>query len=471
MGAAGEQPTLWFDVEDLFEHMATSARPSGIQRATFEIYRALIDDPTVAGRIRFVRHDRLRRTLRVVGWAEVALLFTRPSRCPGEGFGPRPAGPVGKTSWMRHLAERLQPGLRQRLLRLARLQAQAGLALAELAEFLAVAAVRRLLRAVRPRRQAEGGDFASLARPGDMLAVLGAPWVYFGYAALVAEAKERCALRLTVLVHDVIPVMRPEWFPPAEVARFRACLSRLLPMADVLLAVSRATAADLVRFAAADALTLRAPVRVIPLGSGFVASGDAPVPASAAELPRPGSYVLFVSTLEARKNHLLLFQVWRRLLQEMPPDAVPTLVFAGRPGALVEDLMRQLRNCDYLGGKIRLFSGLSDTDLIRLYRGCLLTVFPSLYEGWGLPVTESLAFGKPCLAARSSALPEAGGTLARYFDPESVSDAYAIIRATIEDTAGMRAWQADVVRDFVPTSWRETAGAMLRAMREAPARG
>ena len=82
-------------------------------------------------------------------------------------------------------------------------------------------------------------------------------------------------------------------------------------------------------------------------------------------------------------------------------------------------------------------------------------------------MTESLAFGKPCLAARNSALPEAGGRLARYFDPESVSDAYAIIRATIEDAAGFRAWEAEVARALVPIPWSATAAAILRATEDA----
>jgi glycosyltransferase involved in cell wall biosynthesis len=174
--------------------------------------------------------------------------------------------------------------------------------------------------------------------------------------------------------------------------------------------------------------------------------------------------VLFVSTIEARKNHLLLFRVWRRLLDELPADLVPTLVFAGRVGWLVEDLMRQLQNTDFLDGKIRLIEDASDAELAALYRGCSFTVFPSLYEGWGLPVTERLAFGKPCLAARATSVPEAGGRLARYFDPESVADAYAAIRAAIENPEGLRVWQAEIVRGFSPVPWSATADAVMRCL-------
>src|SRR5271155_1005445 len=104
-------PTLWFDVEDLFEHIAVSARTTGIQRATFEIYRALLDDAAVAGRIRFVRHDRLRRMLRRVAWPNVARLFAQLSGSPGDPSHPHPAPPVRTDVRLRRLADRLPPGL------------------------------------------------------------------------------------------------------------------------------------------------------------------------------------------------------------------------------------------------------------------------------------------------------------------------------------------------------------------------
>ncbi len=178
----------------------------------------------------------------------------------------------------------------------------------------------------------------------------------------------------------------------------------------------------------------------------------------------PGSYVLTVSTIEARKNHALLFRVWRRLLDEMPAAAVPTLVFAGRVGWLVDDLMRQLRNADYLGGKIVLIEDPRDGELAQLYAGCRFTVFPSFYEGWGLPVTESLGFGRPCIISNASALPEAGGTLARYFDPENGAEATRVIRRAIEDAEGTEAWGTRIAAEFRPVSWDDSARGILRAL-------
>ena len=123
-----------------------------------------------------------------------------------------------------------------------------------------------------------------------------------------------------------------------------------------------------------------------------------------------------------------------------------------------------MENSDWLSSKVRLIADATDTELAALYRGCRFTLFPSLAEGWGLPVTESLAFGKPCLAARTTALLEAGGDLVRYFDPESVPDAYTAIRAVISDPGELAPWEAEISRRFVPTSWRTTAEALLHAL-------
>ncbi len=152
----------------------------------------------------------------------------------------------------------------------------------------------------------------------------------------------------------------------------------------------------------------------------------------------------------------------------MPRERVPTLVFAGRVGWMVADLMQQLRNSNFLGGKIMLVEDPTDAELERLYQGCRFTLFPSFHEGWGLPVTESLSFGRPCIISNATSLPEAGGALARYFDPDNATEATAIIRDVLLHPETIPAWQERVAREFRPVSWRETAETVLRVLRSAP---
>ena len=79
-------------------------------------------------------------------------------------------------------------------------------------------------------------------------------------------------------------------------------------------------------------------------------------------------------------------------------------------------------------------------------------------------MTESLAFGKPCVISNRTSLPEAGGTLARSFDPDNLHDAYQVIRAVIEDRAGLMQWEAEVRRDFQPVPWSATVEAIMAGL-------
>jgi len=316
----------------------------------------------------------------------------------------------------------------------------------------------------------------AIGTSGDIFLLLGAPWSDEEFAARLDRLRDVHGLRPVLLLYDLIPLRRPEWCAQSLVRSFGEWLDATLPHCDRLLAISQATARDVEAYARERGLSLRAPVQSIPLGTGFSVAPPAAGDRACADsrppgLPAPGSYVLFVSTLEARKNHALLCQIWRRLLAELPREAVPTLVFAGRVGWLVADLLQQLDNAEWLHGKIRLLRNPTDAEVAALYRGCLFTVFPSLFEGWGLPVTESLALGRPCVAADNSSIPEAGGQLARYLDAEDVEGAFVTLRDIILDREGLARWQAEVRRDFRPVPWENSADAVLEACEAAAGRG
>ena len=471
--------TLWFDVEDLFEYITHNRRPSGIQRLAFELYRVLQERHGADGRVRFVRLDPMRKNFVSVPWKSIADLFSQLSDDAGSSSG---AGGRTSTSHLRRgptlrghlrrLVHRLPFEMRYRLLDATRLQIDALFAFGDLGAFLARSAMRRTSRT--GRAIASGGDaltnvhaandeFVRTVKAGDTLLAFGAPWSYADHADLIETARARFGIKFGFLVYDIIALRRPEWFEKGLVQRFREWFVSILPLADFVFAISKYTADDVTRFARQYSIPLRNPVQMIPIGNGFGPSAPG-LPAPYDDLPPPGSYVLFVSTIEARKNHMLLFRIWRQLLEELPASAVPTLVFAGRVGWLVADLRQQLENTDYLDHKIIVMSDLSDARLGQLYRGCLFTVFPSHYEGWGLPVSESLAFGKPCLASNKSAIPEAGGKFCRYFDPDDLNAAYRLVRDTVKDRDGLAAWEAEIRREFKPTSWEEGAQAILHGV-------
>jgi len=488
-GGAGtdprSEPAIWVDVEDLFQYARANPRPSGIQRLAFEIGQSLRAELAGTGRLHFVRHAGRQQTplLQEVPWEEVEHLF---GRLAGRvGSQPAPTGRLyrratrSRTSWLlaaRHrlgfMALKMQPELGEPLLA---------------AWFLQKDALRSLKALAGARRQESRAAFSSVPRRSlprqgraaplcrdDIFLVLGAPWVHADYAGLLAALQEVHGLRVALLLYDLIPAVRPEWCARELVDSFRVWLETTLPRCDILLAISRYTVREVTEWASQAGVPLAGPVRPVPVGTGF---GSAPARRGAQSgssarppgLPASGSYVLFVSTLEARKNHALLVRVWRALLDEersgqRPRGSVPDLVFAGRVGWLTADLLQQLDNTSWLGGRLRLVRDPTDAELRALYEGCLFSLFPSWHEGWGLPVAEALAFGVPVLCSSAGALPEAGRDLARYFDPGDTASCRRAVAALLDDPEELAAWRADVQNRFEPTPWSATARALLEAL-------
>jgi glycosyltransferase involved in cell wall biosynthesis len=481
--------TFWVDVEDLFRYFASNPRPSGIQRLVFETLRVMparAQSCPGTPRIAFVRHTGDSRLLREVTFEDVTKLF--------EGTNATSLAARRGVPAQRPVRLRRPVGLRMRQWALRRIDHMPRVIAVSLIEagVLQIRALRHarlLLAALRTPPQAAAADRPDTGpisavetspvstgrfdgQAGDMFLVLGAPWIHGDYATLLRRLRDEYRIHAALLLYDLIPLRRPEWCAHVLVEEFVTWLTSTLPLYAQLLAISHATARDATGYAHEIGLPLATPVRTIPIGTGFstTAQPDGPALQRPRGLPAPGSYVLFVATLEARKNHVLLFRVWRRLLAEMPPAQVPTLVFAGRVGWLVADLMQQLENVDWFDGKIRLLRDPTDDELTALYEGCQFTLFPSLFEGWGLPVSESLERGRPCIAANGTSLPEAGGDLARYFDPDDMQDAYRTIRAVIEDRDGLDVWRRHVQSCFQPVPWDRTADTILAACLEAAAR-
>jgi glycosyltransferase involved in cell wall biosynthesis len=299
-------------------------------------------------------------------------------------------------------------------------------------------------------------------------------WNLFGVPPL-PQALSRCELvhatnpaavppaaarqKLVVTVHDLAYERFPELFPRTWRWLYRSGLRAVVKRADAILTPSRATADDLL--ARTEARSDR--MHVIPLAASPPSrppSGEDPALA-AERLGIRGPYVLFVGTLEPRKNLVRLVRAYRRSVGPSLPHA---LVLAGPMGWRSEALEAELALA--APGTIVRTGPVDGGALDALYRGAAAFIYPSLFEGFGLPVLEAMGRGVPTIASDIPPIREVAGDAAFLVDPESEEDlAAAIDRALTDD-----AFAADLRRKgpirASGFSWDATAEGTLAVYRK-----
>jgi glycosyltransferase involved in cell wall biosynthesis len=424
-------PVVWFEVEDFLRYFDHFRTPTGMQRVPFEIFAEAERLYVHTGRVRFCRLSVYTKRFTPIGFDAIVAAYLNP---PG-------ASAPWKTVWgpARFWSE--FSGTLVAVIRHPRF-------------FLSIlkTAIRDLIDMTILRR-----PFDRQVRPGDIVVSLGASWGFPRYMKYIAQAKRRYGIRFAMLVHDTIPIENESFVEPRHVLKFRTWLQEAMANADTALAVSNYSRDTLFALAAGAGWPLPR-LEVLGPGAGFC---KRPIAGERMTISLPKRYVLFVSTIEIRKNHRLLVRVWRRLIERHGEDAVPVLIFAGQIGWMVDDLVADLAASGYLGGKIGLMPKLSDAELNQAYWSCLFTVFPSLCEGWGLPVAESLAHGKFCVASDRTSIPEVGGDFVDYFDPSNDDDALAKIERALFEPGYLAAREARLEAEYRPRTWAECVHGLI----------
>jgi glycosyltransferase involved in cell wall biosynthesis len=261
--------------------------------------------------------------------------------------------------------------------------------------------------------------------------------------------------RLVVTVHDVAFLSNPEVFPPRWRLLFRLGLRRALRTADAIVTPSRFTADELIRLTSAE----RSRIHVTPLAPALPVNGAEVEPVLARYKIR-SPYILYNGTLEPRKNVVRLVRAYRRIVRG---GAHHALVLAGALGWRPDDLLREIRGAP--PGRVVLTGHVPERDLDALFRGASAFVYPSLSEGFGLPVLDAMARGIPCVVSAASSLPEVAGDAAILVDPTSTPALAEALRSVLEDE-GLAARLAEAGSARAATySWRRTAESTLAVYR------
>lgn len=300
---------------------------------------------------------------------------------------------------------------------------------------------------------------------GDVYVIMGAFWISPFYLPALMDMRAR-GVTTVVCIQDLIPIVYRQEVDQHTAEDFTTRFLQIASLSDVAWTSSEYVATQ-IRSVVKEELGREMPVIAMGLGQELLKSkGTHRVRAELEEIASKG-FVLCVGTIEARKNHRYLFDIWRELITERG-DSVPTLVFLGKWGWRVESLRNILEDSDYLANKIVILSGISDYELSYLYDKCLFTVFPSLVEGWGLPVGESLAHGKLCISSMTSSLPEVGGDFAIYIDPTNISDGMSKIAWAFDNPKEIEELNVHIRNEFQPLTWEMVTARYGEAIKSLP---
>lgn len=300
---------------------------------------------------------------------------------------------------------------------------------------------------------------------GDLLVSCGGTFGMPGHPHAV-DAARACGVRVARMVYDLIPATKPQWLAPR--ATHISWLRHVAARSDIVLAISECTRRELQAYCHENGLA--APrTTIVRLGDRSPSPADDAPPSLPRFVPRR-PFFLCVSTIDVRKNHRCLYEAWTALAEELG-ERCPDLVCVGMPHVGVTDLIHEIHNDPVVNRHLHLLHGVRDPELEWYYRSCVATIYPSKHEGWGLPVAESLAHGKLCLASRAASIPEIDAELPEFFAPHDAARLATLVARAIADPEWLAAREAEIRRRFRPTSWSDTAAAVLAALDRLDAAG
>jgi glycosyltransferase involved in cell wall biosynthesis len=272
--------------------------------------------------------------------------------------------------------------------------------------------------------------------------------VVFGANYFLPRLHSAIARRKVITIHDLTYKRFPDLLQKETLDNLERQMKREIAQADAIVCVSESTRRDLLHFYDVD------PSRAFAIQSGIAAPHEyAPIEGL------PSRYILFVSTIEPRKNLGVLLDAYERIRATHPDVA---LVVVGKVGWKSESLIPRLRrpgivHLDYL----------DPARLASVYRDATVFVMPSIYEGFGFPLLEAMTHGVPSIAAHSSSLPEIGGDAALYFEPSDARALEAQLTRLLNDEA-LRAGLGERGRaQAAKFSWARAADKTLAVLRKA----
>jgi len=273
-----------------------------------------------------------------------------------------------------------------------------------------------------------------------------------------------CPVPVVVTVHDVSFLERPEFFPLLRVQQLRFTVERTVRSAAMVITGSRFSCEAIQRaYALAPEKVTVVPNAAAPIFRPLDCEHAARQVAGKLGIRRP--FILTVGDLQPRKNHIGLIEAFAAA-KRADPGLPHSLVLAGKPTWFAPRIYEAAERSG-LSAEIHFTGFISDEDLLLLYNACEFFVFPSFYEGFGLPLLEAMACGRAVACSNATACPEVAGPAALFFDPNSI-DQMASAMLELAGNEKLRSRLEELGQERAAAfSWRLSAEMTLEAYRKA----
>ena len=258
--------------------------------------------------------------------------------------------------------------------------------------------------------------------------------LYHGLSGELPIGIRKSGIKSIVTIHDLIFLRHPEFYNWIDTKIYAWKFHQTLREADHIIAVSECTKRDIIAYGDFDESRISVIYQSYAPRFSVPNHGDCPRDSSAAKIMGtvpviPSRYILSVGSIEARKNILLAVKA----LPYLPDDI--SLVIVGRHTKYTDEVSAYAK-ANRLEHRIRILHGVSDEELPALYAGAEVFVYPSRYEGFGIPIIEAIGSGLPVVACTGSCLEEAGGPDSLYVDPDDAEGMAQAIRQSLKGSEG-----------------------------------
>lgn len=265
--------------------------------------------------------------------------------------------------------------------------------------------------------------------------------------------------RIAAHIYDIIPITDSQYCHEFTTLSFMEYIGAQIQNADLIITNAQATLNAINKLIEGTEIT-SIHGAVVKLGSDIrKENNNQSIREKIKEIPQKGKYILMVGTIEPRKNHQYVLKAFDEILFEKGIN----LVFAGRIGWNVEDLVEYINGHKELNKRLFLLNDLTDSEISFLYENTMLVAFPSYNEGFGLPIIESFNKGAVVLAADIPVLKEVGEDFCRYFSLEDINSFVNLVEDYLK-RPDEYAKDKEKIKNYKNYSWDESAERMYEVL-------